>query len=73
LPTPFDGLGVVSPVEPPIGRQVAEGHYLETRDGLFFAVKGAVHPPTRFVACLRYAPDPIRGDREKDGRRYRRL
>ena len=52
---------------------VIEGHYLETTDRLFFAVKGLVHPPERFVACLRYAPDSIGGDREKDGLYYRRL
>lgn len=53
--------------------QVAEGHYLETTDGLFFAVKGFVHPPSRFVAFLRYAPDPHKGNREKNGQHYRRL
>ncbi len=52
--------------------EVIESHYLETNEGLFFAVKGLVHPPDRFLACLRYAPDPI-GDRQKEGRRYRRL
>ena len=62
-------------VKPPISRkdQIIEGHYLETTDGLFFAVKGLVHPPDRFVACLRYVPDSTSGDREKDGLRYRRL
>jgi len=53
--------------------QVVEGYYLETTDGLFFAVKGAVHPPSRFVAFLRYAPDSHKGNREKNGQRYRRL
>jgi predicted nucleotidyltransferase len=53
-------------------REVIEGHYLETREGLFFAVKGLVHPPGRVVACLRYAPDP-EGEREVGGLRYRRL
>jgi uncharacterized protein len=51
---------------------IIESHYLETREGLFFAVKGLVHPPDRILGCLRYAPDP-KGDRRKDGRRYRRL
>jgi predicted nucleotidyltransferase len=50
-----------------------ESHYLETREGMFFAVKGLEHPPDRFVAVLRYAPDPDRGDRCKEGMRYRRL
>lgn len=51
---------------------VIESHYLETHEGLFFAVKGLVHPPARFFACLRYAPDPD-GERQRQGRRYRRL
>ncbi len=51
---------------------IIESHYLETREGLFFAVKGLVHPPDRFLGCLRYIPDP-EGDRQKAGRRYRRL
>ena len=49
-----------------------EGFAVETRDGLIFTVKGLVHPPERRIAYLRYAPDP-RGDRERDGRRYRKL
>jgi predicted nucleotidyltransferase len=53
--------------------KVIESHYLETIEGLFFAVKGLVHPPDRFLACFRYMPDPAGGDREKGGRRYRRL
>lgn len=52
--------------------EVIESHYLETVDGLFFAVKGLVHPPDRFLAILRYAPDPA-GERELAGVRYRRL
>jgi len=51
---------------------IIESHYLETREGLFFAVKGLVHPPDRFQSILRYVPDP-EGDRHRDGRRYRRL
>ncbi len=49
-----------------------EGFAVETHDGLIFTVKGLVHPPQRRIAYLRYAPDP-RGDRERDGRRYRKL
>jgi len=52
--------------------QVVESYYLETKEGLFFAVKGLLHPPDRFLACLRYAPDPL-GDRQKQGYHYRRL
>jgi predicted nucleotidyltransferase len=50
-----------------------EGYYLETVEGLYFAVKGLEHPPDRWIAVLRYAPDPETGDREKDGVPYRRL
>jgi predicted nucleotidyltransferase len=49
-----------------------EGYYLETRDRLFFAVKGLEHPPDRVIAVLRYAPDPERGDRKKGASLYRR-
>jgi len=51
---------------------VIEGYYLESTDGLLFAVKGLVHPPGAVVAYLRYVPDPD-GDREREGVRYRRL
>ena len=53
--------------------EVVESFYLETMEGLFFAVKGLEHPPDRWIAVLRYAPDPERGDREKKGVSYRRL
>jgi uncharacterized protein len=53
--------------------EVIESYYLETQEGLFFAVKGLVHPPDRFVAVIRYAPDPEMGERKKDGISYRRL
>jgi uncharacterized protein len=49
-----------------------ESYYLETRDRLFFAVKGFEHPPGRFIAVLRYAPDPG-GGRKKDGASFRRF
>ena len=55
------------------GREVGESYYLETVEGLFFAVKGLEHPPDRWIAVLRYVPDPAAGDREKNGRAYRRL
>ena len=45
--------------------EVVESFYLETMEGLFFAVKGLEHPPDRWIAVLRYAPDPERGSREK--------
>jgi hypothetical protein len=51
---------------------VNESFYLETREGLFFAVKGIEHPPDRFIAVLRYAPDPA-GNRRKGDVVYRRM
>ncbi len=52
-------------------QDVIESFYLETSDGLFFAVKGIVHPEDRFIAILRYVPDP-QGGRSKNGHTYRR-
>jgi predicted nucleotidyltransferase len=49
-----------------------EGDYLRTAEGLFFAVKGGVHPDDMVVAYLRYIPDPS-GDRLHGGVRYRRV
>jgi len=49
-----------------------EGDLLETTDNIFFDVKGLVHPTNRIVAFLRYVSDP-NGDRERDGRRYRKV
>ncbi len=53
-------------------KPIIEGYYLESTDGLLFAIKGLVHPPQTVVAYLRYAPDPD-GEREREGIRYRRL
>ena len=53
--------------------EVIESFYLETKDGLFFAVKGFEHPPDRRIAVLRYMPDTTGGDRRKGGKSYRRL
>ena len=52
--------------------QPVESFYLETKEGLYFAVKGLTHPPDRIFSILRYAPDP-QGDRQKAGKTYRRL
>ena len=49
-----------------------EGDYLETVEGLFFAVKGFRHPRGRVIAYLRYIPDPA-GERLHRGKRYRRV
>jgi predicted nucleotidyltransferase len=54
-------------------REPKESFYLETKNGWFFAVKGLEHPPDRWIAVLRYVPDPERGDRKKKNIRYRRL
>ncbi len=51
---------------------VVESYYLETQDGLFFAVKGLEHPPDRVIAVVRYVRTPG-GQREKNGARYQRL
>jgi predicted nucleotidyltransferase len=58
---------MLAPIHPAI-----ESHYVETEEGLFFAVKGLIHPPDRIVAILRYIPDP-NGDRLKEGQHYSRL
>lgn len=49
-----------------------ESDYIETIEGLFFAVKGIAQTPDRVMAYLRYAPDP-HGNRLRSGRPYRRL
>jgi 2-amino-4-hydroxy-6-hydroxymethyldihydropteridine diphosphokinase len=58
-------------IKPFVPADVVESFYLETQDRHFFAVKGMEHPPDRWIAVLRYAPDP-RGDRIKNGESYRR-
>ncbi len=49
-----------------------EGDYIETVEGLLFAVKGVHHPPGLTIAYLRYMPNP-KGERVRNGRRYDRL
>ncbi len=49
-----------------------ESDYIETVEGLFFAVKGIAQPPDRIMAYLRYAPDS-HGERRRMDRPYRRL
>ena len=53
-------------------RGLTEGDYVETPEGLLFAVKGVHHPEGLTIAYLRYVPDP-KGARERGGRRYRRV
>ncbi|MCW3990774.1 MAG: nucleotidyltransferase domain-containing protein [Candidatus Bathyarchaeota archaeon] len=49
-----------------------EGDYIETAEGLLFAVKGVHHPPGLTIAYLRYIPNS-KGERVRNGRRYDRL
>lgn len=49
-----------------------EGDYIETVDGLFFAVKGLYHPKGKVIAYLRYIPDS-KGERNRGGVNYRRV
>ncbi|MBT7915817.1 hypothetical protein HN588_18150 [Candidatus Bathyarchaeota archaeon] len=49
-----------------------EGDYIQTTNGLFFAVKGSLHPPGLVIGILRYLPYP-NGDRVLDGARYKRF
>ena len=49
-----------------------DGDYIQTVDGLFFAVKGSIHPEGFVVAILRYLPDSS-GDRVLDGIKYKRV
>ena len=46
-----------------------EGDFVETSEGLFFDVKGLVHPPDRIIAFIRYFPDE-EGERKKNRRAY---
>jgi len=49
-----------------------EGDVIESFDGLFFDVKGLVHPPERVVSFIRFIPDP-KGDRKREGATYRKV
>jgi len=53
-------------------QRVVEGFAVETIEGWIFTVKGHLHPPDRWIAYLRYLPDPF-GDRTREGVAYRRL
>ena len=52
--------------------QLNDGFAVETREGLIFTVKGAVPPPGRVIAYLRYLPDRA-GDRHRNTITYRRV
>ena len=46
--------------------------FIYTTDGLYFASTNYIHPNGRYISFLRYIPDS-EGDREKDGKRYRKV
>lgn len=52
--------------------RIIEGFALETVGNWIFTVKGLLHPPDRWIAYLRYLPDPG-GDRKRAGMPYRRV
>lgn len=47
-----------------------EGDFVESFEGLFFDVKGLVHPSRRTIAFVRYFPDERGERRRKDGSSY---
>ena len=49
-----------------------EGDYLETKDNLFFDVKGLLHPKDRKICFIRFYPHS-EGDRIKNGRKYKKI
>ncbi len=49
-----------------------EGDYIQTTDGLFFAVKGSKHPDGIVIGILRYIPDS-NGSRVLDNVKYKRV
>jgi hypothetical protein len=49
-----------------------EGDFLKIYDRTIFEVKGLYHPSGRVIAFIRYIPD-LRGDRELDGKSYRKV
>jgi len=52
--------------------RVREGDIVQSVDGVFFDVKGLVHPPSRIVAFIRFFPDAS-GDRSLGGTRYSKV
>ncbi len=52
--------------------KLREGDFIETEEGLFFGVKGLLHPPDRIFAFLRYVPSP-NGERKINGTNYRKI
>lgn len=56
----------------PSKTRAREGDFVEASEGLFFDVKGLLHPPDRIVAYLRYYPNK-RGERLRSGVRYAKV
>ena len=52
--------------------QVRTRDFIYTTDDLYFASTNYIHPEDRVISFLRYVPDS-EGDREKDGKRYRKV
>ena len=53
-------------------KQVRTRDFIYTSDDLYFASTNYIHPENRVISFLRYVPDP-EGDREKDGKHYRKV
>lgn len=53
-------------------QQVRTRDFIHTADDLYFASTNYLHPEDRIISFLRYIPDP-EGDREKNGKRYRKV
>ncbi len=49
-----------------------EGDYIETKDNLFFDVKGILHPKDRKICFIRFYPHSD-GDRVKNRKRYKKI
>ncbi len=52
--------------------QVRTRDFIYTSDDLYFASTNYIHPEDRIISFLRYIPDS-NGDREKNGKRYRKV
>ena len=53
-------------------QQVRTRDFIYTSDDLYFASTNYIHPEDRVISFLRYIPDE-NGDRQKDGKKYRKV
>ena len=53
-------------------KQIRTRDFIYTSDDLYFASTNYIHPEDKIISFLRYIPDK-NGDREKDGKRYRKV